>query len=62
MDLENMLIFPIEFDISCLILLFKVMYHLAVHETPLKGRPFLKLTKVVNSMTSQGYIWYISGA
>lgn len=55
MDLENMLIFPIEFDFTCLILLFKVMYHLAIHETPLKGRPFLKLTKVVNSMTSQGY-------
>lgn len=48
MDLKTVVALPMEIDISYLIQLFNVMYSLAVHKTPLKGKVFLKLTKEDN--------------
>jgi hypothetical protein len=41
----------LEFGISDLIQLLNITYYIAVHETPLTGEPFLKLTKEANTMT-----------
>lgn len=52
----------LEFGISDLIQLLNITYYIAVHETPLTGEPFLKLTKEANTMTLPDCTWYISGA